>query len=180
MAKSWLQLCLRRELLHIKRKLSYCEEMLSINSKYWIIILKLSSWFPFQRANKYALGALGKWKHQVPFHGKTQSRNQGNKQEEWIRTKGNSANYEVSVFHDFLKYAKERTNQLKRVAPQKQKGPNLKCTSRRKGSRSHPGDGGGEEVVQPYYGWQTNYAPSDRRYYPDPLSNLEQGKPPSA
>lgn len=52
-----------------KRNLSYCEDMLSINPKYWIIILKLSSWFLLQKANKYVLGALGKWKHQVPFHG---------------------------------------------------------------------------------------------------------------
>lgn len=40
-------------------------KMLSINSKYQVIILNLSSWFPFQRADKYVLGALSKQKHQV-------------------------------------------------------------------------------------------------------------------
>lgn len=112
MGKSWSQFGLRTELLCIKRNLSYCEVIVSINPKYWIIILKLSSWFPFKRANKYVLGALGKW---VPFQGgKTQSRKQGNKQEVPIRIKENAVSCEVSILPDIFKYTKEKTDQLTR------------------------------------------------------------------
>lgn len=50
--------------------------MLSINSKYQIIILNLSSWFPFQRADKYVLGALSKQKHQVLSPGEKKKKSQ--------------------------------------------------------------------------------------------------------
>lgn len=96
--------------------------MLSINSKYWIIILKLSSWFTFQRANKYVLGVLGKQKHQLLSHGrKTQSRNQVNKQEKLARMKGNAVNYEVGDLHDRFTSTNERTDELKRAPPKKRR-----------------------------------------------------------
>lgn len=79
--------------------------MLFINPKYWIIVFKLSSCLPLWRTNKYILGIPGKYKHQVPFSGdKTPSRNQGNKQKEWVRVKGNTINCEVNIL-DMFKYS---------------------------------------------------------------------------
>ena len=127
--------------------------MLSINSKYWIIILKLSSWFTFQRANKYILGVLGKQKHQLLSHArKTQSRNQGNKQENLARMKGNAVNYDVGDLHDRFKSTKERTDQLKRAPPKKRRNQIRSALVGNREAEAVQVVRGGEERVQPFYG----------------------------
>lgn len=67
--------------------------------------------------------------------GKTQSRNQGNKQEDCIKMKGNTISYEVSILHGMSKYTKERIDQLKTDPIKKEEGANLKCIGKGKGSR---------------------------------------------
>lgn len=51
----------------------------------------------------------------------------------------------------------------------------MKCTGKRKGSRNHPGGRNGRKGNSPTMAWQINVAPSERTYYPDLVSNVEEG-----